>query len=37
MLNEPEEFLFELCRISGIWAYRIRPLEANRGGGNGIT
>ena len=34
-LNEPEEFLFEVCRINGIWAYRIRPLDANGGGGHG--
>jgi len=25
-LNEPEDFLFEVCRINGIWAYRVRPL-----------
>ena len=34
-LNEPEEFLFEVCRISGIWAYRIRPLDSEGGGGHG--
>lgn len=34
-INEPEEFLFEVCRIDGIWAYRIRPLDATGGGGHG--
>ena len=34
-LNEPEDFLFEVCRINGIWAYRIRPLDAMGGGGHG--
>jgi CTP-dependent riboflavin kinase len=34
-LNEPEEFLFEVCRINGMWAYRIRPLDAMGGGGHG--
>jgi CTP-dependent riboflavin kinase len=34
-LNEPEEFLFEMCRINGIWAYRIRPFNAKGGGGHG--
>jgi CTP-dependent riboflavin kinase len=34
-LNEPEEFLFEVCRINGIWAYRIRPRGANGAGGHG--
>jgi CTP-dependent riboflavin kinase len=34
-LNEPEEFLFEVCRINRIWAYRIRPLGARGGGGHG--
>lgn len=34
-LNEPKEFQFEVCRINGIWAYRIRPLDANGGGGHG--
>jgi CTP-dependent riboflavin kinase len=34
-LNEPEDFLFEVCRINGIWAYRIRPLDAMGNGGHG--
>lgn len=34
-LNEPEEFLFEICRINGFWAYRIRPLDAMGGRGHG--
>ena len=34
-MNEPEEFLFEVCRINGAWAYRIRPLDALCGGGHG--
>ena len=34
-LNEPEEFQFEICRINGLWAYRIRPLDAMGGGGHG--
>jgi len=34
-LNEQEDFLFEICRINGIWAYRIRPLDAMGGGGHG--
>jgi CTP-dependent riboflavin kinase len=34
-LNEPEDFLFEVCRINGIWAYRIRPLDAKGNGGHG--
>jgi CTP-dependent riboflavin kinase len=34
-LNEPEEFQFEICRINGQWAYRIRPLDAMGGGGHG--
>jgi CTP-dependent riboflavin kinase len=30
-LNEPEEFQFEICRINGLWAYRIlmRRAEAD--------
>lgn len=35
-INEPEEeFLFEVCRINGIWAYRIRPLDSRGAGGHG--
>jgi len=35
-INEPEQnLLFEVCRINGIWAYRIRPLDAMGGGGHG--
>lgn len=34
-LNEPEDFLFEICRINGLWAYRIRPLNAQGNGGHG--
>lgn len=34
-LNETEDFLFEVCRINGIWAYRIRPLDAMGNGGHG--
>ena len=34
-INEPEEFQFEVCRINGVWAYRIRPLDAMGGGGHG--
>jgi CTP-dependent riboflavin kinase len=32
-INEAEEFLFEVCRINGIWAYRIRPYNLENGGG----
>jgi hypothetical protein len=34
-INESEDFQFEVCRINGIWAYRIRPLDAMSGGGHG--
>ena len=34
-INESEEFVFEVCRINGLWAYRIRPLDAMGGGGHG--
>jgi CTP-dependent riboflavin kinase len=36
-INEPEQdLLFEVCRINGIWAYRIRPLNLVDGrGGHG--
>jgi hypothetical protein len=32
-INEPEDFLFEICRINGIWAYRIRPFNPRDGSG----
>jgi CTP-dependent riboflavin kinase len=32
-INEPEDFLFEICRVNGKWAYRIRPLDLKTGGG----
>jgi len=34
-LNEPEDFQFEVCRVNGLWAYRIRPLDAIGLGGYG--
>jgi hypothetical protein len=34
-INEREEFLFEVCQINGIWAYRIRPLDTFGTGGHG--
>jgi CTP-dependent riboflavin kinase len=34
-INHHEELQFEVCRINGIWAYRVRPLDANGGGGHG--
>jgi hypothetical protein len=34
-INETEEFLFEVCQVNGIWAYRIRPLDSSGGGGHG--
>ena len=35
-ISEPEQdVLFEVCRIDGLWAYRIRPLDAMGGGGHG--
>ncbi len=36
-INEPEQdLLFEICRINGIWAYRIRPYHlTSSGGGHG--
>jgi CTP-dependent riboflavin kinase len=34
-LNEPEDFLFEVCRMNGLWVYRIRPLDAMGNGGHG--
>jgi hypothetical protein len=31
-----EDFLFEVCRVNGIWAYRLRPYNLCRGdGGHG--
>lgn len=32
-INEPEDFLFEICRINRIWAYRIRPFNPHTGSG----
>lgn len=33
-IGEPEQdLLFEVCRINGIWAYRIRPYHLATGGG----
>ncbi len=35
-INEPDQdLLFEVCRIKGRWAYRIRPLDAIGKGGHG--
>lgn len=36
-IGEPEQgLLFEVCRINGLWAYRIRPLNLIDGtGGHG--
>jgi len=36
-IDEPEQdLLFEVCRIDGIWAYRIRPFHLlTSGGGHG--
>jgi CTP-dependent riboflavin kinase len=36
-IAEPEQdLLFEVCRINGIWAYRIRPYDLRTGcGGHG--
>ncbi len=36
-IKEPEQdLLFEICRINGIWAYRIRPYNLENGtGGHG--
>jgi CTP-dependent riboflavin kinase len=28
-----QDLLFEVCRINGIWAYRIRPLDLRTGAG----
>lgn len=33
-IDEPQQdLLFEICRINGIWAYRIRPLDLCTGAG----
>ena len=33
-IEEPlQDLLFEVCRINGIWAYRIRPYNLQNGGG----
>jgi hypothetical protein len=34
-INEPipQDLLFEVCRVNGIWAYRIRPLDLRNGSG----
>lgn len=33
-IDEPaQDLLFEVCRINGIWAYRIRPLNLYDGSG----
>ena len=33
-INEPEQdLLFEICRVKGFWAYRIRPLNLKTGSG----
>src|SRR5665213_1687642 len=34
-IGEREDFLFEVCRINAIWAYRIRPLDFKGRGGAG--
>ena len=35
-INEPgQDLLFEVCRTNGLWAYRIRPLDAMGCGGHG--
>lgn len=35
-VGEPEDFLFEICRLNGIWAYRVRPFNPiNGSGGHG--
>ena len=35
-LNEPEDFLIEICRANGVWAYRIRPYHPQTAqGGHG--
>ena len=33
-IGEPkEDFILEICRINGLWAYRVRPLNLHEGGG----
>ena len=34
---EPQVLLFEVCRLLGAWAYRVRPwkLDGSEGGGHG--
>jgi hypothetical protein len=33
-INEPEQdLLFEICRVHGFWAYRIRPFNLKTGSG----
>ena len=34
-INEPipQDLLFEICRVNGIWGYRIRPLDLRNGSG----
>ena len=33
-INEPQQdLLFEICRVNGQWAYRIRPRNVNDGSG----
>lgn len=33
-IGEPEQdLLFEVCRVNGLWGYRIRPYNLNTGGG----
>lgn len=36
-IGEPlEDFLFEICKVNGLWAYRVRPLNLLTGeGGHG--
>jgi hypothetical protein len=35
-LNESEDFLIEICRANGVWAYRIRPYHPQTAqGGHG--
>ena len=32
-VGEREDFLFEICRLNGIWAYRVRPCDPISGSG----
>jgi hypothetical protein len=33
-IGEPgQDLLFEIVRVNGVWAYRIRPLDLRTGGG----